>query len=130
MGLTIRIKGMPETYDCGYITFSNFRKGLAYTYDFQLGGLYEKDMERGLTESEAVLWNRICNNDLDIFLFHSDCDGKLTPQECRKIYNVIKDLKMDMVGHNYGDMKTYNMLERWKEMFKFCYQHRLNMYFT
>ena len=45
---------------------------------------------------------------------------------------------MDMEGHNYGLIKnpdgpksreTYNMLERWQYMFKYCYKRRVNMYF-
>ena len=70
-----------------------------------------------------------CPYGLGLFLFHSDCDGKLTPKECRLIYNDIKDLKMDLLGHNYSDMKTYNILDRWKNMFYHCYKKRVNMYF-
>lgn len=109
MGLTIKIKGMKDTYDCGYHTFNMFRRALATAY---IARYYE-----------------LSNPDLDVFLFHSDCDGKLTPKECRGIYNAIKDLEMSMPGHNYGDMVSYNMLERWKSMFKFCASHRVNMWF-
>lgn len=67
--------------------------------------------------------------DLDLFLFHSDCDGKFTWMECRRVYNAIKDLRMDMQGHNYGVMKPYNMLEHWKNIFLHCAKRRVNLYY-
>lgn len=135
MGLYIRIPGMKYTYECGYIAFGKFRMALAVAYNQELGRLYEKWYMSGfplhpeLTEEEIARYNELCNPDLDIFLFHSDCDGKLTPKECKRIYKAIKDLKMDMPGHNYGDLKSYNMLERFKMMFLHCWKFRVNMYF-
>lgn len=134
MGLTVYAKGMVNTYDCGYITFGNFRMKLAETYDEELGALYRKWLFDGLDDDELKRINEIIPQGLCIFLTHSDCDGKLTPKECRLIYQDIKDLKMDMLGHNYGfdpkkPIPTYNMLERWKEMFQHCYKRRVNMYF-
>jgi len=135
MGLTIYAKGLSEeeTYDCGYLTFFQFRKRLAYTYHQEIGEMYEKMTQiwgdNELTKEEIERWNEICNDALDNFLFHSDCDGKLTWKECREIYKAIEPLKMEMIGHNYGVMKEYNMLEHWKNMFKHCWKRRVNMYF-
>lgn len=138
MGLTIYAKGLDKTYDCGYFSFFNFRKQLAKTFDENLGFLYEKWINEGLTEEECNQFTEICPDGLGIFLTHSDCDGKLSPKECRMIYDDIKDLKMDLQGHNYGliklpdgkmTMETYNMLERWKYMLQYCYKRRVNMYF-
>ena len=80
-----------------------------------------------LTEEQKNRWNEICNDDLDLLLFHSDCDGKFAPQECRRIYNAIKDLHMDMQGHNYTVMKQYNMLEHWKNIFLHCAKRRVTL---
>lgn len=139
MGLSVSAKGLDKTYDCGYITFHNFRLQLAKAYNEELGVLYEKWFSReGLTEKECERFDEICPKGLDLFLSHSDCDGKFTPKECKMVYDCIKDLKMDLQGHNYGivrfpngtkGMETYNMLERWQYMFKHCYQRRVNMYF-
>jgi hypothetical protein len=41
--------------------------------------------------------------DIKILLNHSDCDGELTPQECRKIYNVIKAIDCDYP--RYGEFR-------------------------
>lgn len=130
MGLTIRIPGVRDNYNCGYITFGIFRRRLAKSYNQEFGELYEKwqksawPMFPELTDAEVARYNELCNSDLDIFLLHSDCGGKLTPKECKRIYKAIKDLKMDMQGHNCG-----NMLEQFRMMFLHCWKYRVNMYF-
>lgn len=55
--------------------------------------------------------------------------GIWSMEECRKIYNALKPLHMDMQGHNYGVMKPYNMLEHWKAIFKHCADRRVNLYY-
>lgn len=135
MGLCATAKGLTsETgFYCGYITYGNFLKELAISaYGSEMGRIYkEVDFEgRKPTDEEIELWNKNCNDDLDLLLFHSDCDGKFSWKECRKIYNAIKDLHMDMQGHNYGAMKPYNMLEHWKNIFLHCARHRVNLYYS
>lgn len=132
MGLSVRAKGLSDesSYDCGYSTFMQFRLQLAKIYNEEFAELYKKWCMGNVTQNECKRMDEIGNEDLDIFLTHSDCDGKFTPEECKKIYDVIKDFKMDMQGHNYGIMKSYNMLEQWKNIFKHCYKNRVNLYFS
>lgn len=135
MGLDAYAKGLTaETgYCCGYITFGVYRMKVAEAHNKEFGELYKKQYDfrfKGYTDEEIDRWNEICNDDLDIFLNHSDCDGKFTPQECRKIYNAMKDLKVEMQGHNYGVMKPYDMHEHWLNIFKHCYKCRVNLYFS
>lgn len=134
MGLDIRIKGMTyeETYSGGYLTFNLYRLNVAKAYNNEIGELYKKSMiypYTSLSDEEFDRWNKICNDDLDLFLLHSDCDGKLTWKECRAIYKVMKDLKVDMQGHNYGMMNVYDMHTQWLNMFKFCWKRRVTMWF-
>jgi len=131
MGLDISVKGLErkDTYHCGYIKFNLYRKKVASAYNERLGELYEKTFKDELQPEEIKEWNNLCNNDLDIFLWHSDCDGKLTPKECKKIYDAMKDLKVEMQGHNYIEMNCYDMHQLWLNMLKHCYKHRVNMYF-
>lgn len=131
MGLDVSIKGLgyKDTYHGGYITFGVYRKEVAKAYNDRIGELYAKTYIEDLTNDEIKEWNELCNDDLDIFLWHSDCDGKFTPKECNKIHNVLKNLKIDMQGHNYGTMNKYEMHELWLNMFKYCYKRRVNMYF-
>lgn len=134
MGLCATAKGLTaETeFNCGYFTYMRFLINLAHAYNPEIGQMYERICNGGhsLDDCEEARWDELGNDDLDLLLFHSDCSGKFTPQECRKIYNVIKDLKMDMQGHNYGVMKFYNMLEHWKNIFLHCAKRRVNLYYT
>lgn len=132
MGLDVYAKGLDyeNSYHCGYITFNIYRKKLAKAFNPRLGELYEKTiLGDKLTEKEIKEWNNLCNDDLDLFLWHSDCDGKFTPTECKKIYNIAKSLKVEMECHNYITMNTYNMHEQWLNIFKHCFKRRVNMYF-
>lgn len=131
MGLDINIKGLEreDTYHGGYIRFNVYRKEVANAYNERLGELYEKTFKEDLQPEEIEEWNTLCNDDLDIFLWHSDCDGKLTPKECKKIYDVMKGLKVEMQGHNYIEMNCYDMHQLWLNMFKHCYKHKVNMWF-
>ena len=131
MGLDISVKGLErkDTYHCGYIKFNLYRKKVASAYNERLGELYKKTFKDELQPEEIKEWNNLCNNDLDIFLWHSDCDGKLTPKECKKIYDAMKDLKVEMQGHNYIEMNYYDMHQLWLNMLKHCYKHRVNMWF-
>lgn len=134
MGLYATAKGLNDEtcYDCGYLTYGHFLMNLAEAaYCKQMGAIYKNNefLHGKWSESDIEFWDKRCNDDIDILLFHSDCDGKFTPEECRRIYNAIKDLKMDMVGHNYGVMKNYNMLEHWKNIFHHCATMRVNLYY-
>lgn len=127
MGLDISVKGLErkDTCHCGYITFNLYRKNVASAYNERLGELYKKTFKDELQPEEIKEWNNLCNDDLDIFLWHSDCDGKLTPEECKKIYNELKKLKIKDLP--YSDKWT--MQELWLNMLKHCYKHRVNMCF-
>lgn len=131
LGLTVRIKGYEGAYDCGYITYGVFLMNLVDTmYGKFYGDIFSAwYREKNPSADDLEMFNRKVPEDIRIWLRHSDCDGKFTPKECRAIYESIKDVYMDMEGHNYGDMKPYNMLERWKDMFLYCAKHRVNMYF-
>lgn len=131
MGLDISVKGLErkDTYHGGYITFNLYRKNVASAYNERLGELYKKTFKDELQPEEIKEWNNLCNDDLDIFLWHSDCDGKLTPKECKKIYDVMKNLKVEMQGHNHIEMNYYDRHQLWLNMLKHCYKHRVNMYF-
>lgn len=146
MGLTVRATGLDaaKSYDGGYITFGNFRLALAETFNKEYGLYYKRwvgmDFDKDycripLSEQDHQKWVELQekidpDGALFCFLSHPDGEGKFTPQECRKIYNRIKELKMDFEGHNYGEMKPYNMLEQWKGMFLHCTKRRVNLYFS
>jgi len=134
MGLWAYAKGLTDEteYNCGYMTYGAFILELIRTaYGEKCYEIYRHSMITGeqFSDADVKYWNSVCNDDLDIFINHSDCDGKFTPQECRKIFNALKPLHMDMQGHNYGVMKPYNMLEHWKYIFHHCATRRVNLYY-
>ena len=132
MGLCATAKGLTDEteFNCGYLTFGHFRIALAKAYNAELGAIYEKYYrEEDLTDQEISRYDELCDPDLDIFLFHDDGEGHFTAAECRKVYNAIKDLNMDMVGHNYGVMKPYNMLDHWKNIFNHCAKREVRLHF-
>lgn len=134
MGLTVKIKGYEDAYDCGYITYGNFiMRLIKEAYGEQCHEIFRRSLftSKPFTELDEKTWAEHQNDDLELWIWHSDCEGKFTPKECRRIYNAIKDLTIpDFFAHNYGTMEQYNMLERWKDMFLYCAKHRVNMYFT
>lgn len=131
MGLSVKATGLSENIvnNWSYSTFNEFMIVLANTYNEEFGVLYNKLIYDKLTEEEFARFNELSNNDLNIFLLHSDCDGKLTSIECEKIYNSIKDLNMDMFSLNPSIKDVYNMLDNWKSILKHCYENKINLYF-
>lgn len=135
MGLFITATGFnKEIYNSGYIGFTNFRIAVAKAYNKEFGELYEKFVKSavyfgGLSEKETKRINSLSNKSLDILLLHSDCDGKLTPKECRLIYNITKDLKVDYPQSNYNTLTGYNQLEIFNEALLHCIKHRVIMRF-
>lgn len=132
MGLDVSILHMcyEDSYHGSYTTFDNYRIELLRTYQPELLPLYIKHLNgEELNEEENRIWNSLCNDSLDIFLFHSNCEGKLSWQECREIYRVISEFKIDLTGHNYGTMNFFNMHEHWLNMFYHCWKKRVIMTF-
>jgi hypothetical protein len=108
-----------------YGGFTRLKIKIAFAFNEKLGKLYEKFMKEALrgevSDSEEIKeYNRLCNNDLDILLWHSDCDGKLNYKECKKIYNVIK---------TYQIVEFQEELDKFKNLLEFCIKHRCNLYF-
>jgi hypothetical protein len=131
MGLDIKVKGMAydDTHHSGYITFTQYRIAIARAYNKEFGDLYQKyicDFFNNTTQEEINRMNELCDNKLDLLLNHSDCDGKLTPQECRAIYLAMKDLD---VRYDYPTNNGSKMHELWLNMLRHCYKKRVNMYF-
>jgi hypothetical protein len=139
MGLMITAKGFKEEiYNSGYVGFTNFRVALAKSYNQEFGELYEKWIKAvsfgtlslyKMSKEEMERLNELANVDLDLLLLHSDCDGKLTPKECKKIYEVTKNLKCDYPQCNYITDTGKNQLEVFNCALLHCWKRRVNMWF-
>jgi len=134
MGLDIRVTGLDweKTYHAPYSSFFRLRRELCKAfYDAEMFRIYEKANkasfpvaypEEQVTVAEEEYWNNHCNDDFDIFLLHSDCDGKLTSKECRLIYNAIKDVTIE-------DEYFNGILNLWKDMLLYCAKTRRHLFF-
>jgi len=131
MGLDLRANDYPnEPLHIGYIGFGIVRKQIAKSYNEELGKLYEKTysmFDNQLTEEEGSRYNEICDDDLDILLNHSDCDGKLTTQECKKIIKSLNKFEFQYPDEWRQDYKEkYYVL---KDMIDWCAKNRRTLYF-
>lgn len=134
MGLCATAKGLTaETeFNCGYITYGNFIIELVrVAYGQRLAESFRSValLGHGMPKPDIDLWNRVCSPALDLLIFHSDCYGKFSWQECRDIYKAMLPLNSKMTGHNYEVMKTYNMFDHWKNIFHHCWKRRVNLYY-
>ena len=103
-----------EDFCMSYIGFGILRQHIARSYNEEIGKMYEKIYRfphTELSEAEVNRWNEICDDDLDILLNHSDCDGILKYHECRKIIRALDriDFKIpDDADKRYFE-KYYNI---------------------
>ena len=67
------------------------------------------------------------DSDIFDFLYESDCEGKVGPKTCRKIYDLIKDIDFEDKIFTYGAHSDGKDYEYFKEFLKECYTHRRQM---
>ena len=104
MGLDLIATGFDGSVRIGYMSFGSYRRAVAKSYNKEFGNIYEKWYKSGLIESfkltevECQRWNEISDDDLDILLTHSDCDGQMSVDECKKVYKALSkiDFKPDV----------------------------------
>jgi len=129
MGLDLRAKNYPNENLCvRYTEFGFIRKQIAKSYNREFGELYER-FYRGekLTELENNRYNEICDDDLDLLLLHSDCDGKLTYQECKRISK-----SLDKFEFKYPEEWRQDYKDKFyilKDMIQWCGKNRITLYF-
>lgn len=141
MGLDTFATGLSreETYHGGYSIYGSFIEELiSHAYDEKCREIYHRTYFDGfykatyigpVTKDEIEYWNAHCNDDLDILIFHSDCDGKFSPVECRKIYNAIKDIQFHLDENSIYSQYMLEILSIFKKMFHHCARRRVNLYY-
>lgn len=124
MGISVMAKGLPERYsiECSYGTFYDFRVALSKAYNEEFGDLYVKWCDDAISDAELERMSYLSNKDLNIFLSECDSFGEFNPEECKKIYDSIRDLKIHI---HYEDM-----LDKWKNAFLYCYKNKVNLTFA
>ena len=89
MSLDIVTSDYEKDFHIGYIGFSNMRAFFILHYDKESYDNYQNVL-RGLlhpTDESEALYQEIFEKigDLSIIIDHSDCDGELTSEECKKL---------------------------------------------
>ena len=128
MGLAVgyKEKGKLNTFfSNSYSTFNAFRSNLVYAaLDHTMYLLFTKPPFERWTEEEEEYWESHGDEDLKILLNHSDCDGKLTPKECKKIYTAFTKIDTNRISN-----WAIPLFEKWKEAMLYCAEHNLTAYF-
>lgn len=131
MGVTIESKN--HSIDLGYNGFNRLRAKVAELSDNDLG-LHYKDLNQapfidgdGKKEffkeyNEKIVKivdkNKIPHAVPD-FIYQSDCDGSLSPEQCLVIYEVIKDYDDDIL-YGYSGKKDCAKFNDFKTLLKDC----------
>ena len=86
MGLDIFSSDDVKSFYISYISFSRMRAFFVLHYGETLYHVYD-EIIKNLGYCEDRIWFDLCDKigDLSILISHSDCDGKLTPNECKKL---------------------------------------------
>lgn len=131
MGLDLRADGYPkEGLHIGYIGFGVIRRQIAKSYNERLGEIYEKPYKNwdfSYSQEEIEEYNSLCDDDLDILLNHSDCEGRMKYHECRKVIRAL-----DRIEFKYPDDWRQDWKEKYyilKDMIRYCAKNRKRLYF-
>lgn len=101
----------------GYLSFSFIRQEVAKSYDKRIGELYLKlysPFFQGYSDEENKYFDDNLPKYLNIFLFHSDCDGYFSKTNVKNIYKELVKLKPKFNNEN-TEKKYKELLELFKE---------------
>lgn len=101
--------GLDTTHNCfhgAYSSFHRFRK----TIGLQIG--IELDKMEGF--GGETPWDKV-SPDLYPLLSHSDCDGKLTVSECKKVYRGLNELVSNFNPELPHDSDFLQRVDQFKE---------------
>lgn len=136
MGVTIESKN--HSIDLGFGGFYNLRAKVAELSDTDLGRHYRdltdapffsgreeffKEYNKKITE--IVNKNNIPDAIPD-FIYQSDYDGEISPEQCQQIYEVIKNYD-DNILYGYCERKDCAMFKDFKKIIKDCVENNCNM---
>lgn len=128
MGIDIRPKNRNgRTYHSTYGAYFALRSMIAHSYSSDLGNMF--DSINIATSEDVQHWNDICDNDLDLLLLHSDCEGKLAPDECRRILKAIDKIEF-RVDTECPEELYKNLYNDLVATLEYASQHNVNLYFS
>ena len=131
MGLSIVTSDYEKDFNIGYIGFTTMRSYFVLCYN---SSLYEDYQE--LMKYNVRCWydDVECPIDVDkldeqlgdlrILTWHSDCDGELTSDECKKLLPCLK-IEEELISSTLGEYnyRTVKKMHEFKELIKYCASH-------
>ena len=84
----------------GYLSFGFIRQEVAKSHDKRIGELYLKlysPFFQGYSDEENKYFDDNLPKYLNIFLFHSDCDGYFSKTNVKNIYKELVKLKPNLI---------------------------------
>jgi len=132
MGLDLYAKGYTGKFSCPYSTFYRLRRAIVRAvYGSEMERIYSipyKIYNGEPTQEKIAIWNERCDDDIDILLLHSDCDGHMYPAQCRKVYRKLKNVEVedDSFSIAYSNKELFARL---LDILKYCADNRRMLLF-
>ena len=124
MGLNFRIGNRSSEAEWSYSGFNEFRRKIA--------SLIKIDLDEMIGFGGNKDWNTrniIINDDIILFLIHSDCDGDLSTDQCKKIYPRLLEL-INMLPDTFMDNYDKKMGKILAEDMKYCAENNKKLIFS
>ena len=122
MGLDIYSSDEVKYFHIGYLSFSRMRAFFVLHYGETLYRVYDEIL-KNLGYCDDGVWFDLCNKvgDLSILISHSDCDGKLTSDECKKLEEclIVDEDKIKSVEYSNEEYMIGLMYE-FKDIIEYC----------
>lgn len=93
----------------------------------KMASLTRLNWDFSYSQEEIEEYNSLCDDDLDILLNHSDCEGRMKYHECRKVIRAL-----DRIEFKYPDDWRQDWKEKYyilKDMIRYCAKNRKRLYF-
>ena len=128
MGVTIGCKNAPINYDLPYFGFFRLRCDIAKYCDEELGDLYKQINDMDTDQFNAKLHKLIKRNRIPVkiidFCLQPDCDGKISFDTCRIIYERIKNKGKEKEIYGYAGQPNPFTFYDFKTVLQNCITER------
>ena len=130
MGLTICSSDDTKNFNIGYIGFSKMRSFFILHYSKKLFEDYNTILATIIWDEKTdVIFDELLEEigDLSILINHSDCDGELSSDECKKLKSCLfvdeDKIKSVLSGNiEYAD-GIINVMYEFIDMVEYCAKH-------
>lgn len=134
MGLDIYSSDEVKSFHIGYLSFSRMRAFFVLHYGETLYHVYDEILKNlGFCDDEV--WFGLCDKvgDLSILISHSDCDGELTSDECKKLREClfIDEHKIKSLEYSYEEyrIKMIGLMYEFIDLVDYAVENNVELIF-